>query len=349
MDAMAVTYEWSPGEPHTLHAHKIDLATNAEVDFLSGKYKPLSKSQEELRVDVSSAIGLFERKSEIGPHESARLERCLADLLMLLVQPEFSSKGKTILVEGPPFPKLVGRIGYRYPRADLTIAFVTPDERFLKNASFDSGPNTPIWDGPFPGYEEERITRTFFHGPANTRVDLFSQGLNRYPQEYTVDGYPLGIKSKLAANSERFLAFSNYLREKNGEVQRTFRFVERNEGLRKAARDDVPMADKEVIPSVRTVAGQSIIKDAGLVSDPPGLEAAIFKGVSSAAPNTQTGQQRYMVLRQFFDEDGIVLTAEKFRFLQYIEERMVEKKSKKTYVYTLNELRDWYSAYQRMR
>lgn len=346
MNVTAVTYDWQLGEVHTLNAHKFDLATNTEVDRLSAKYKSLTKSQEELRVDVSSAIGLFQRKSEIGALESARLERCLADLLMLLVQAELSSKGKTILIQGPPFPKLIGRIGYRYPRCDLTIAFVSMDERFLKGGSTVSNLDRQDWDGPFPGYEEERITRRYFSRSRKIRVDLFAQGLGRYPLDYKADGNAIGVRAKLAANSENFLAFSKYLSQHHGGVQRKLQLTDTNNEVAVAARNDAQKEDKKVVPPVSTTAAQFVERNANFEAIPSGLEEAIFQGISTATLNTVSGQQRYATLRQFLDHDGIGPLSKNFNFLQYVELQIKEKRLKKTFVYSVEDLRRWYREFQ---
>jgi hypothetical protein len=365
MDVTAVTYEPHFGDFYTLNVHKIDLATGGKRDALSTKYKPLTKSQEELRDDVSSAIGLFQTKSKIGARESARLERCLADLLMLLVQEELASKGKTILIQGPLFPKLLGRIGYRYPRRDLTIAFVSIDEVSSEDNSIVLKLGPQDWDGPFPWYEEERITRTYFSKRGNVRVDLFAQGLGRYPLDfYDADGYAIGVRAKLAANSQNFLAFAKYLNQIRHGMQLAWPLdVTKNE-IDEAARNDAWKEDGKVTPppdstsAAREQDGKVTTppnspgaarvsgRNTNLESVPSGVEEAIFQGISSVSLNTEIGQQRYDKIQQFLKHDGLGSLLKNVDFLKFVEVKIKEKKIKKTIVYSIEDLRRWYSEFQ---
>lgn len=337
MGAMALTYEWQPGELHRLTACKTDLDTRSK-EFLSGSYVPLTKGDEDLTIDVSSAIGLFERKSEVGARESARLERCLADLLMLLVQPELSKKGNTILIEGPQFPKIIGRIGYRYPRTDITIAFVTADESPSKTARASGTYKARPWDGPYPGYEEEHLTRSYFSTSDSTRVDLFSQGLGHFSLYHEAEGCPIGAEAKLSASSNYIRKFSTMLLARKRHHQRELLPLDQPRIKSSVMRDNLnesnANSDDTTHRSIAAKAGGEV---------PTGINEAIFEGLSSAKLNTEAGRQRFSVLLAYFEADGLGSFVEQFRFLEYVEQKLRETKAKRSFVFTIHDLRTWRS------
>lgn len=336
MDAVAITYHrMAESEIHVLQAQLRDLPAFTERDAISARYTVLTKSQEELTADLSSAIGLFQRKSEIGALESDRLERCMADLIMLLIHKHLFTKGRTILIQGPVFPKLVGRIGYRFPRSDLTIAFVSCEERMV------DGHGWAQWDGPFPGYEEEKMTRSYFDRSNGVRVDLFCQGLGRHQLDYvTPVGYSVGMRTKITRNSKNFLRFAEFLKKARDQQKaqgelRLLKVV--------AARTDQPQTVPAKAPPA--VSREQISASKGEI--PPEVEEIVFNGISSKKLTTQIGQRRYAVLREFLERDGhgSLPTRKNFEFLQFVEAKVKGKDFGPRFVYGVAQLRRWFTDF----
>lgn len=183
---------------------------------LRSKYEPGPPMKvRQSPVDVSSPIGLFQTASSISPEENERLERCLSDLLVWVIQPQLAiAPPSVILIQGGdrrPLNKLIGRLAYRFPRAELTIAVVTidaaPQHTNPRSAHLDTD-----WDGPIPPFHVESMTRTYFYKRDGVRVDVFAQGLSRYPVDEVQGPIAYGAEAKLRQARDSILKFAGTLR-----------------------------------------------------------------------------------------------------------------------------------------
>lgn len=155
------------------------------VDVLGrvlAQYNPLPMKARESTIDVSSPIGLFRTASPISPEENERLERCLSDLILWVIHPQLAKAPRVLLIQGPTLNKLIGRLAYRFPRAELTIAVVTinafPHRMNPISPHHDADRD---WDGPSPPFHVDSIVRGYVLKHSVIRVDLFAQGLSKYP------------------------------------------------------------------------------------------------------------------------------------------------------------------------
>lgn len=92
-----------------------------------------------------------------------QFERCLADLLLSVLLHETQRGARRIVIQGPAFPKLVGRLAYLGDTTEgLDVHFMTFRRRFLL-------PNPLVGTvlkggiaGPFPSLHDEGICRRFY-------------------------------------------------------------------------------------------------------------------------------------------------------------------------------------------
>lgn len=213
MSEVKLLYDFRQGAEYKLTVTK-KVGDNQEL--LEASYRADPSITSELRVeDASSAVGLFrERRQTISEAENERLERCLSDLLLCELHPHLCETDAVVLIKGPPLPKLIGRIGYRFPRRGVTIAFVTVDARYF------SAPRQPPavpernsdWDGPFPGEQEESLTRCFYsRSEPRLRVDFFTQALNGTVADPKGESVRPGLAEMLSRHAEIIKRFAQSL------------------------------------------------------------------------------------------------------------------------------------------
>lgn len=108
-----------------------------------------------------------------------RFERMLADALMATIHRIIEEHPKArIVIQGPAFPKLLGRLSYRNMRdGDLDILFMTFRRRFLTPSPLLrhevlSDKSLGYLYGPIPSFHEEAYTRKYYLLPAMSENQL---------------------------------------------------------------------------------------------------------------------------------------------------------------------------------
>lgn len=287
---------------------------------LTCHYNPLREDLQELRADVSSPIGLFRAKQlNISEKENERLERCLADLLMCFIHPHLQESGATILIQGPPLSKLIGRIGYRYPRPDLTIAFVTTDARFFRPPAI-APDSDDDWDGPFPDLQEESIMRRFYYlRDLRVRVDLFAQGLHRFPADEYKDNFPRGVLAKLSAASSSIIEFAKDIQTRQQP------HVEPQKANLKRIPRSMFEKDSELLAArePETSSGASRVENLPLSMPSRNVAPAlsneeIFDAIFKNR-NLKTGQKQFEELGKFFRAGDLGSFHKRVDFLRFVK------------------------------
>jgi len=131
------------------------------------------------RPGVSETVGLtYSGWRRTDDEQSSRfLERNISDLVTMHVCEAAKEPNSTVVVMGPPLPKIIGRLASRCLRNDLTVAFFSWEEGWQLGPEL-SGYGPPDWSGPFPSLHEDWPVRTFYHQPPSgrhVRVDFFCQ------------------------------------------------------------------------------------------------------------------------------------------------------------------------------
>ena len=308
-------------------------------------YDRIQESLEEFIPDVSSTIGLFLEAQTITLKENEQFERCLADLLLYFLYPHLKQEtGTRILIQGPPLPKLIGRIGYRYPCPDLTIAFVTVDDRYFSPPSIGPFPNSK-WDGPFPDLQNDSLIRRFYNMEEKIRVDLFAQGLNRYNVSHIENDIPYGIRAKLEKASGAIIGFSKEIREmmepskEDKEIRPNQKWLpymedEAEVPLDIAARPSLPKQVQSSDPPSPSM--KNYIRNAPVFSDEE-TYCAIFKDI-----DLKTGQRRFEELSKFFSENEFGMFCENTDFLRFIKRTLEYYKPPKSWVFSQGDLKRWF-------
>ncbi len=323
------------------HKFKIIKKEDGHSDQeISPSYYRFQKSFKEfVPTDVSSAIGLFREKYQtITLKENEQLERCLADLLLYFLYPHLNKEtGTKILIQGPPLPKLIGRIGYRYPCPDLTIAFVTVDDRYFSPPTFGPFPNSE-WDGPFPDLQDDSLIRRFYNIEEKIRVDLFAQGLNHFNASHIENDIPCGIRAKLENASGAIIRFSREIREwmepsredKESTPIKEGLPKELEPGLRLAAQSPQRNVQDPETP-IKTGTNQHI----NLSDDE--TYYAIFKD-----KHLKTGQKRFDELSTFFSNGELGKFCERIHFLRFIKKTLEHHSYPMSWVFSQNDLNRWF-------
>lgn len=308
-------------------------------------YKPLPVKARELPIDVSSPIGLFQTDGPISPDENERLERCLSDLLLWVIHPQLAkSPPRIILIQSDrcPLNKLIGRLGYRFPRAELTIAFVTFNDATLHTHSLSLHHNAD-WDGPFPPFHVDSITRTYIHIRGAIRLDLFAQGLSRYSVDEMQGAIAYGVEAKLYQAQDSILNFAETLRNSSSQIQRNAKSLppgqqsfggddfEEISSLRKVAKKTYKARDEE---------DQSLHPDA--YTGQQLSDEELFNAYADQRTSTETGKNRFEVWAKFIRTDDVHDRDDKTRFLKFVEATLKHNKYPKKYVYSLGDLTRWY-------
>jgi hypothetical protein len=319
--------------------YSLTITEDGNSANLTCHYSPLREDLQELRADVSSPIGLFRAKQlNITEKENERLERCLADLLMCFLHPHLREHGTTILIKGPPLSKLIGRIGYRYPRPDLTIAFVTTDTQFFRPPAITPDSDDD-WDGPFPDLQEESITRRFYYlRDPQVRVDLFAQGLHRFPANEYINNVPHGVLAKLRTASGSIIEFAKDIQTRQQQqaepqkanLKRMPVSLFEQDSERLAARNE-PVASSGA-NRVGNLPLSTPSRNAAPALSNEEIFDAIFKN-----RNSKTGEKQFEELSKFFREGDLGSFHERIDFL-----RSIKAKSK---VFSQRDLANWFSEF----
>lgn len=355
------TYECIFGSVHHLKA--IEFINEKENQRLEGFYRALPNVRAEVSPDVSSAIGRFLTTSEISLADNERLERCLADLLMNNMHRYLREEGPVLLVEGPPLSKLIGRIGYRYPRPEVTIAFVTIRPEYLPQPG-GASVMSDGWNGPFPGLQEDTVRRTYFrYKPIPIRLDIFAQGLQRFRPLCKKGGVPMGVTAKLRAISEDVLKFADYLNQREAQSQPRYiagqpkRFTPVadegtiNENLAEAARGGKADAsskkreprtpNRSTDPSVER-GKRDLVR--ALTSVP---EDAILDTIFDKT-DRHIRKANGDLVKQFLAERGLGTIDEKQnkQLLIFVQKRIIEERKERPYRLTVQDLERWYAEFK---
>lgn len=309
-------------------------ATTSSVEY-TYKRAPLDKRN--LRLDVSSPIGHYHEQT-ISRAEEERLERCVADLLMLSLQRELEGPGNIILIQGPPFSKLIGRIGYRFPMPQITIGFVTIEKRYIlpvEQRPKTKGPDG--WQGPDPGLQENCIVRTFYAVDQSIRLDLFAQGLHSYPiNKVSSEGYPLGVLAKVQTISDYVHTFADKLaRYARAPVDHPVPETPATQPIIKAARK-----------SKKHLGGEPWRSQPKKLA---GAKEEIYDKIANPSSRTETGQQRLTSFMEFLESDrlGDLDSRKNQDFLQFVETTLKHHGYADTeYVYTRADLILWHKEHE---
>lgn len=336
----------------------VEARSGADVlGELRSKYepRPLTKVRQS-PVDVSSPIGLFQTASSITPEENERLERCLSDLLVWVIQPQLAiSPLGVILIQGGdhrPLNKLIGRLAYRFPRAELTIAVVTSDAAPSTNppsAHLDTD-----WDGPIPPFHVDSIIRTYFYKRNGVRVDLFAQGLSKYPVD-EVQGYvAYGVEAKLYQAQDWILKFAEGLRDRPSHTQgevRSFPGQPRSFRSKSGASFEVVPHRKraKITKSKSKDESNKLIESEQTVSPYLHREAVhrlseeeVFNERCSSETSDEIRKQRLEMWMKFIESETVHDREDQKRLLDFINSTLKEHEYPKEYVYTVADLICWY-------
>jgi hypothetical protein len=302
----------------------------------------------EIAVDASSPVGLFRyRRQTVSEAENERLERCLSDLLLCQLHPHLTGLDATILIKGPPLSKLIGRIGYRYPRSEITIAFVTVDERYFWLPRHPPAMRNPgnEWDGPFPDFQQESLTRCFYSTfEPRLRVDFFTQALAHSSTMTGESGTGSELVERLHIHTRAIREFAKALRDHQPTASRLARddvqrrlFKEHQSAESLAARG----AAAESAPVEATQSRAPTMRPATTVSQPfSDREAfvAIFGDLQSKAAHG-----RLAALVTFAKQTGLGQLADNVEFLRFVRDTLEAQRYTRSWVFSESDLTRWYS------
>ena len=128
----AITFDWSPlkGEPERINlsisAARVSNASLNLVDFPPLQIKLPENTLSATDKGASETMGLIPKTSFFYDEaKSAIFERNLADRLVACIYKLLAEGETCIILQGPIFPKLIGRLGYRYFKESQTIGVIT--------------------------------------------------------------------------------------------------------------------------------------------------------------------------------------------------------------------------------
>lgn len=127
----AIAFDWMPekGAPEIINL-SIAIARvskdRLDLDKYSFSVKFPENSVSARDKGVSEIVGLIPKTSPYYEEtKSAFFERDLADLLVACIYKLLEEGERCIILQGPLFPKLVGRLGYRYLTEDVVLGALT--------------------------------------------------------------------------------------------------------------------------------------------------------------------------------------------------------------------------------
>jgi hypothetical protein len=347
MTSVRLIYSWELGAERKLRVQKNDGKSSKSID---ARYLAEPQAASEMNLDASSAIGLFrDRRQTISEAENERLERCLSDLLLCQLHPHLQDPGVTIFIQGPPLSKLIGRIGYRYPRPEVTIAFVTVDERYFSPPSYPpaTSDGDSDWDGPFPDLQQESLTRRFyFNSQPQVRVDYFTQAMGQIYAGGGEGQQTPDLSLRLHDQTAAILEFAEALRKLRdsrnrrikvaGEIQSTLFGVDRPVE-RLAARTTV-IGQRSTDDGDATIRPSPQRKKSGL------SDSETFRAIFGE-PQTKGAKGRREALVTFAKDTDLGSLADIVEFLHFVQRTLEVKKPPGSWVFGPADLRRWFSEH----
>ncbi len=193
--------EWGNPKKISLVVDIIKLSSkNGSYDFVDKKYTfdiELSSRKISKEKGTSKPSGLRHKTFSYDEEEQGIFERNLADVIMYILYNDIlKDKEETILIQGPLWPKLIGRLGYRFIKKEITIAALTFKNEWLPLESLQN--NTEL---------NKKFNSKFYKIPDNNEycqlADIqFSDGLSE-----AMKSWGLNAKDKIFYVLELFNQF----------------------------------------------------------------------------------------------------------------------------------------------
>jgi hypothetical protein len=350
---MEVRLFWDYKQMGTEHNLCVEKEQNGKkTGRLEARYEAEPTAVSEIRIDASSPVGLFRYlRQTISEAENERLERCLSDLLLCQLHSHLHEPDATILIEGPPISKLIGRIGYRYPKPEITIAFVTIDEKFFSPPRHPPAVRDPSdsWDGPFPDQQQESLTRCYYSTlKPRLRVDFFTQALTRLSTAVQEGPSSLGLAVMLQRYAPAINEFAATLRQRHEPV-----------GIPPAKPGEnsrLPFSDYRAIQPLAARGAHASPTSA----ENPGMHAPtasptpkkaldlsnseVFAAIFGEA-NSKTARSRLEALVKFASETGLGPLAENIPFLRFVFSTIDSGSYGRSRVFSPTDLSRWFREF----
>lgn len=166
----SIAFDWSSelGKPYEINiVMRVSRVTDDDVKDYSSKTHRVhfdERASYTRSIGSSESVGLIPKSSfYYDETKVAVFERNLADILMNRVYNLFREGESCILIQGPLFPKLAGRLGYRHLDRNLTVAAITYHPEWLpqvpvKSLTLSQEINSEFDDGCFFESKREKVT-----------------------------------------------------------------------------------------------------------------------------------------------------------------------------------------------